>query len=483
MTSGTSTVGGGAPVTNPVSVASSSSAGAAGGSVINVSSLVSELVAATQAPQEAIIESQTTAVSSQISAVGQLKSALSTFQSALDSLATPGAFQSLTASSSDSGVFSATAGTGAVPGSYAITVSSLASAQQLLSNAFAGGSSAVVGTGTLAISLGGSAFNISIDGSDDTVAGIAAAINSASGNPGVTAAVVNGSDGAHLVLSSSLTGAANALQVSETDGGGGLSALTYGSGNTGNYRQQSTAADASFSVAGVAYTSSSNTVSDALSGVTLDLGGLTATGGSATLTVANDNDTVESNIQGFVSAYNALQSSLAALGSYDPSSGSAGPLQGNPLLGNIQNQISHTLYSLVGSSTYSSLASVGITAKSDGSLSVDPATLTNALSTNFSAVSQLFSGSHGIAAQLDSQISAQLAPGAAIDSTQLTLTTREKDLTTRSDTLNAQMQALTASLTQQYSALNALLSSLQTTSSYLTQAFNSLPTVQGQRNG
>lgn len=476
----TSTVGSGAPVTNPVSVASSSSAGAAGGSVINVSSLVSELVAATQAPQEALIESQTTAVTSQISALGTLKSTLSTFQSALTSLATPGAFQSLSASSSDTSVFSATAGAGAVPGTYGITVSALASAQQLLSNAFAGGSSAVVGTGTLAISLGATSFNVSIDATDDTVGGIAAAINSASGNPGVTAAVVNGSDGAHLVLSSTLTGAANTLQVAETDGGAALTALTYGSGNTGNYQQESKAADASFSVAGVAYTSSSNTVADALSGVTLNLSGLTASGSSATLSVANDNTTVESNIQGFVAAYNTLQSSLASLGSYDSSSGTAGPMQGNPLLSNIQNQIRETLYSLVGSSSYNSLASVGITTNSDGSLSVNSSTLDSALSTNFSAVSQLFSGTNGIAAQLNTQLTTDLASGGSIDSTEQTLTAQSNALTTKSNNLTTQMQALTASLTQQYSALNALLSSLQTTSSYLTQAFNALPSVQGQ---
>ncbi|HEY7929321.1 MAG TPA: flagellar filament capping protein FliD [Steroidobacteraceae bacterium] len=443
---------------------------------------MSELVAASQAPQESIIASQTTAVTSQISAVGQLKSALSTFQSALTSLATPSAFQSLTASSSDSTVFSASAASGAVPGTYSVTVSNLASGQQLLSNAFAGGSNAVVGDGTLTLSLGGSSFDVSIDASNDSVAGIAAAINSASGNPGITAAVVNGTDGAHLVLSSSVTGAANTIQVAQTDGGSGLSTLSYSSGSTGNYQQESKAADAAFSVAGVNYTSASNTISDALSGVTLNLTGPTASGASATLTVADDNSTVQSDIQAFVSAYNALQASLASLGSYDASTSTAGPMQGNPLLQNIQSQISHTLYSLVGSSTYNSLASVGITANSDGSLSVNPTSLSNALSTNFSAVSQLFSGSNGIAAQLNSQISADLASGGSIATRQQTLTTQENNLTKQSDNLATQMQALTASLTQQYSALNALLSSLQTTSSYLTQAFNALPSVQGKPN-
>ena len=113
----------------------------------------------------------------------------------------------------------------------------LAQAQQLVSSAFAGGSSAATGTGTLQLSLGGTSFAVTINASNDTVAGIAAAINSATGNPGIEASVVTGTDGAHLVLTSSLTGASNTIQVAETDGGDRLSDLTYGSGNTGNYTE------------------------------------------------------------------------------------------------------------------------------------------------------------------------------------------------------------------------------------------------------
>jgi flagellar hook-associated protein 2 len=482
MTTLTSSVTNSASTSNPVSVASSSSAGAAGGSVINVASLVSQLVAATQAPQQAIITSETQAVTANISALGTLKSALSSFQSALTPLSTPSAFNSETASSSDPTIFTATASAGAVNGSYQVTVSSLASAQQLLSGAFAGGASAAVGTGTLTVSLGSTSFNVTIDSSNDTLTGIAGAINSASGNPGVTATVVNGTDGAHLVLSSTLTGAANTIQVT-VGGGTGLSALAYGSGNTGNYTQQASAQDASFSIAGVPYTSASNTVSDALSGVTFTLLGKTPNGGSATLTVSNDTSSVQANIEAFVAAYNSLQSTFVSLGSYDPTTGSAGPMLGNPVLTGTQNQVRHALYSLVGSSAYNSLASIGITTNRDGSLSVNSAQLTAALSSNFGAVSSLFSSSGGIASQLNSQISAALASGGTITSYSQTLVKRENALTQQSNDLQTQMSALSASLTRQYSQLNALLSSLQTTSSYLTQAINGLPTVQGKSNG
>lgn len=479
MTS-TSSVSGNQPI---VSVASSTSSGAAGGSVINVSELVSELVSSTQAPQESIISSQTQQVTAQISAVGTLQSALSTFQSSLAALDSPSAFGSESATSSDTTAFTASANSGAALGSYAVTVTQLAQAQQLVSNPFTGGSSATVGTGTLQLSLGGASFSVTINSSDDTVAGIAAAINSATGNPGIEASVVMGSDGAHLVLTSSLTGASNTIQVTETDGGNGLSALTYGTGNTGNYTEPagSSPQDAKFSIAGVSYTSASNTVTNALSGITLNL---TAPTSAATLTVATNTSSIETNIEAFVTAYNTLQSSLSSLGSYDATSQTAGPMLGNPLLLGIQNEIKSALYGLVntGSATYNSLASIGITSNSDGTLSVNQATLNTALSTDYSAVSQLFSGTSGIATSLNSQITADLATDGPISSTSQTLVQRENSLTQQSDQLQQQMTALSASLTQQYSALNTLLSSLQTTSSYLTQAFSSLPQVQGTQN-
>jgi flagellar hook-associated protein 2 len=464
------------PVSAPVSIASSSSAGAAGGSVIDVSSIVSQLVTASEAPQQALIASQTQAVTAQISALGTLTGALSTFQSALSSLATPTQFNAQTANSSDTSAFTANASSSAAAGSYAVTVTNTASAQQLVSGPLSATGS--IGDGTLNLSLGSASFSLTISSGNDTLSDIAAAINSASNNPGIEATVIQGTGGAYLLLTSSQTGAANTINVTETDPGNGLSALTYGTGNTKNYTQTAQALDASFSVAGVPLTSPSNTVSSAISGVTLTLLGPT-TGSGGTLTVANDTSTVAQNISNFVTAYNTLVSTITPLGSFDASTDTAGTLQGNPALTGTQSQIQNILYSFVGNSTFNSLASIGITTNPDGSLSVNSSTLQNALSTNFSAVSNLFSSTNGIAAQLNSQITTSLGSTGTIGTYGQTLQTQENNLTTQSNQLNTQSAALTASLTQQYSALNALLSSLQTTSSQLSQTFATLPLVQG----
>ncbi|MBV8806353.1 MAG: flagellar filament capping protein FliD [Sinobacteraceae bacterium] len=468
---------------SPVSVASSSSAAAAGGSVIDVSSLVSQLVAATRAPQDAVISQKTQTVTTQISALGTLKGALSTFQGSLSAIDTPTAFNAEVANTSNSAVFTATATSDATLGSYSISVSQLAQAQQLVSTAFTGGGSAAVGTGTLKLSLGAASFNVTINSSNDTVAGIASAINSATGNPGITAAVITGTDGAHLVLTSALTGATNTIQVAETDSGTSLSALTYGTGNTTNYTQNAQAKDATFSVSGIPYTSPSNTVTSAISGVTLTLTGTSATGTSAQLSVSSDTSTIISNVQAFVTAYNTMAQAIQPLGSFDQTTGTAGPMLGDATLSGVQNDIRSALYGIVntGSSVYNTLASVGITTKPDGTLSLNTSQLQTALSTAPSAVSALFSSTNGVAAALNTRINNELGTTGIVTSRSDTLVKQENALTQQTDDLNTQMTALTATLTQQYAKLNTLLSSLQSTSAYLTQQFAALPVVQ-QKN-
>ncbi len=315
-----------------VSIAGSNSAAAAGGSVINVGELVSELVSAAQAPQETLITNQTESVTTEISAIGTLQSALSTFQSALSSLDTPSAFNSLTASTSDSSTLTATADSDATAGSYTVTVGTLASAQQLLSNEFSQGASAAIGTGTLSLSLGGTSFNVSVNSSNDTLDGVAAAINSADGNPGITATVIQGGDGgAYLLLSSSLTGAANTIQISETDGGDGLAALTYSAASPGNYnysrrpgagcqlrRGRRRAARAPATPGEPTPSAASRSTCSAT----------TDRPRRRTLTVSNNAAAIQTNVASFVSAYNTLVGTFQSLGGYDASTQTAGTTDG-----------------------------------------------------------------------------------------------------------------------------------------------------------
>jgi len=130
------------------------------------------------APKDAVISQQTQKVTTQISAVGALKSALSTFQDSLAAIDTPTAFNAAIANTTNGSVFTATADADAIAGSYTITVGQLASAQQLVSKPFGGAGGVTLGTGTLQLSLGASSFSVAVDSTNNTVGGLAAAINS-----------------------------------------------------------------------------------------------------------------------------------------------------------------------------------------------------------------------------------------------------------------------------------------------------------------
>ena len=205
---------------------------------IDVQGLAAQLVAADRAPQDARISRQETALTVQVSGIGSLKGALSTFQSALQSLKTVSAFSPRAASVSDEDVFTAKADSTAAAGAYDIDVVALAKAQQLASAPFLAGNGAVVGTGTLTIAQGTNNFSVVIDSSNNTVAGIRDAINKVTGNTGVQATLIHESGGTRLVLSSTKTGAANAIQVTQTGGDGGLNQLVYQTVGTHNLTEK-----------------------------------------------------------------------------------------------------------------------------------------------------------------------------------------------------------------------------------------------------
>src|SRR5690606_21130892 len=158
--------------------------------------------------------------------------------------------------------FAATTSAGAAAGRYQVEVLSLASAQKLTSGAFA--ADAAVGTGTLTISAGDTTLSIEIAAPDNTLAGIRDAINAAAGGKTVTASIVTGDDGPHLVLNAVDTGSAGALKISASGGDGGLSALSYDPDGPSGLSQLLPAADARIVVDGIERTSSSNTVTDVI---------------------------------------------------------------------------------------------------------------------------------------------------------------------------------------------------------------------------
>jgi flagellar hook-associated protein 2 len=448
------------------------------GSGLDVTSIVAGLTTAEGLAANDQLADRKATLTAQVSAYGTFQSSLSTLQATLSNLETASSLQGRTATLGDTTIATATATSTAVPATYSLAITNLATAASLSSGPVVG-TTTPIGTGTLTISVGGASADISIDSTDNTLGGIAAAINSASNNPGVTASILTTSDGSRLVLTGTATGAANAITVSQSGGDGGLSALTYSpTGTTNGLTQTQAATDANFSINGFAATSASNQVTSAISGVTVNLVKPTVAGTPTTLTVGTDNTGAQTSIGTFVTALNGLISSIQTLTSYDPSTGTAGPLLGNPTLQAFQNQLAKILDQVTqGTNGSTSLASLGISASTDGTYTQNDTTLTNALSGNLSAVTGFFSGANGVATKLDSLISTYTQAGGLLDSVNSGLQSGLSDVASQQTALNARLAIYSATLTKQYNAMDTAVALLKQTQTYLTAEFN--PTQNG----
>ncbi len=435
------------------------------GSGLNVNSIISQLMAVESIPMQNLQKRQS-GLQSEVSALGQLTSAISTFQTAMQGLTTA-QLQARTATSADNTKFTATAAGGAAAGTYQIEVVSLAQTQQMASAAFADSTTTTVGSAgdTMAIQVGAStsnAFTVTTGG--QTLTQIRDAINNAADNKGVTASILHTDAGYQLVLSSNQTGTANALTLSFQDGSG--TAIT----DPLSLATTQAAADAVIKVNGQQATRASNTISDVIQGVTLNLVGTSATGVSTALTVAQDPTGVTSAVQGFVDAYNALHKTLGDLGSKALSSDSTVSLIQSQLFGVINTPATGV------SSTYSYLAGIGVSIQKDGTMALDSTQLTTALSTDPNGVARLFTdATQGFATRFGNLAQQLATPGGIVDGETQGLNDQISSLQTQIDNQQVRLTAEQQSLRQQFSALDALLGTMQTTSNFLTQQLAALP--------
>jgi flagellar hook-associated protein 2 len=351
-----------------------------------ITSLIQQASTAYQAPATAA-QAQETPIQTQISALGQVQSALSGLQTALGGLADLQTLAQQSVTTSPSGTVSATATNAAAPGTYNFSDIQLAEAQSLVSAGFASAGSSL-GAGSITIQTGSSSpVTVTIASGEDTLNGIADAINQA--NAGVQAAVVYNGSSYLLSLSAQNTGSAGAFTVSGSGGEAGFS-YTPGGGSNGLSVEQP-AANASFSLNGIPITSSSNTVTNAVPGLTLTLAG----SGSATVTVTQDVSALDQAADGLVSALNNVLQTIDQNSTYSPSSG-AGPLLGNVglqlLRNNLLNAISNPASGVVTNSPYNSLSSIGFSINANGTVSLNDQQLESAAQSNYGAVAGLLGG-------------------------------------------------------------------------------------------
>jgi flagellar hook-associated protein 2 len=433
------------------------------GSGLNISAIVSALTTSFGAAQTSQLTNQQNSLDSQVSAYGTFTSALDTLKLALPPLEDARQLAGFAATVADKTIATASTTTDAVAGQYSLQVNNLATSAALTSGPVA--AAAVVGTGTLTIAVGGASTAITIDSTNNSLAGIAAAINSAPNNPGVTASIITATGGSRLVLTGTSTGAANSITVTPSGGDGGLSSLAF--------TQTRAPQDASFSINGFAATSASNVVSGAITGVTINLQQASAANTPTTLTISPDTSSAQTSIDKFVTALNGVLSSIQTLTAFDPSTGTAGPLNGNATLEAFQNQLQNILGQVTnGSGGVKSLTDLGITAGTSGTYATDDTKLGNALSASLASIGNLLGGTNGLATQLSNLVDGYTKPGGLLATINQGLETGLSNVSKQQAALSAQLAAYSATLTAQYNAMDKAVAQLKQTQTFLNAEFN-----------
>jgi len=409
---------------------------AIGATNLDINSIVSQLMSVERRPLSKL-DQQEASYQAKLSAYGSIKGAIAGFQTALLGLNNAGVYQSVKATASDTTVFSASATSTAVAGTYSLEVASLTQAQKLVA---AGQPSQTesIGTGaatTVTFDFGtisgtldpltgiydpGATFtgngnpskSITIDSSNNSLQGIRDAINAA--GVGVTATIVNDGSGTpyRLALSSNNSGASNSLRIAVAGGGDAsvTGLLAHDPTGTQNLSETVTASNASFKVNGIPVTKTSNTITDVIEGVTLNLSKVTTS--PVTLTVARDTSTVSSSISGFVKAYNDIVATLKNSSGYNAETKQGGILLGDSTVRNLQNQLRNMLNTAVtgASGSLTRLADVGVNFQKDGTLAVNQTKLNDAINNHFSDIASLFTS---VGKASDSLIGFSAATGTA----------------------------------------------------------------------
>jgi len=453
------------------------------GSGLDINGLVSQLMTAESKPLD-LLKTQEKQFNTKLSAYGTLKSAISTFQTAMRDLTGSKGLSAQTVTSSNAGVLSATANGTAAAGVFTIEVTQLAQRQKLTSAGVAD-ATASLGSGSLNIKVGANA-EVVVTPTDYSLQGIRDAINES--DAGVTATIVNDgtANGNHLVITSKDSGAANTVKITATDAS--LSQFDYDpaapvlyDANTppAGMSQLQAAQDANLTVDGIPITKPSNTITDAIQGVSLNLTQVSG-GTPVTITVGQDTETVKTSIGNFVKAFNDLKQTIGNLTAYDPTTNIGGPLVGDSGANSVLNQIRSTLtQSISGAGSLSMLSDIGVSFQKDGTLALDNSKLQKAIDGNFQDVAKLFTSTNGFATQLNSLTGDMLATDGLITSRTDGLNNSIQNIKKREDSMQARLDSIEERYRTQFIALDQTISSMQSTSAYLTQQLSALTNLSG----
>jgi flagellar hook-associated protein 2 len=434
------------------------------GQGIDVSSLVQQIIAE-QSGELAVWQGQQTTLATQDGVLEGMNNNLTNLQTAVAALADPtGALTAQAATSSNTGVLTAIAQSTAIAGTHQIEVTSLATTGTLYTDPIAAGADTSFlasgeTTGDLQLQVGGASGttdDIAItQGSNDTLNTLASYINaqSTANNWGVTASVVSDPSGSRLSLQSQNSGSSGALAIANNSN----TTLTFDTPEGGT--------NAALTIDGVPFSSSTNTVTGAIQGVTLSLLSQSP-GNPVQLTVGPDTGQISSAVNNFISAYNNVVSTINTQYVVDPTGATpAPPLESDISLRSLQSSmLTDAAYAIGGNGGLVNLASMGINMNNDGTLTVgltpSGQTFAQVLAANPSAVQNFFQNASGtgFANNFNADLTNLTDPTQGPLNVDLAQNNAEQqDLTTTINNFETQLTTETTALTSQYDAVNASL--------------------------
>ncbi|WP_017902248.1 flagellar filament capping protein FliD [Pseudomonas asplenii] len=480
------------------------------GSGLDIGSIVTALVNADKSAKQTQIDTATKTNTLKISGVASLKSALAAFQKTMTDLnVSLTAFAGYTATSGTATTLTSTADNTAVPGTYNVVVSSLATGSKVASAAFAGGASSAIPSGTLTISQNGTNYNVDIP-ANATLQSTRDLINSKLSGNGFSANIVTDSSGAsRMVISSTTTGAGSDIKVSGIAGLAidGTQLMGNNPSATASGAVTALATDASLTVDGLQVTSKSNTVTGAISGLTLNLlsAGAPGVGASSTVTVATNTSGLQTSIQSFVDSYNTLMTTINSLskatadadGNLTVSAAFTGDSLPRSLISDIREQLTApgpggalSVLSQLGVLTVA-----GGNSSNSGNLSFDTAAFSKAMATPGMSgqVQQLFNGTNstnGLFSRIGNTLNTYLGTpvagtslrtGGLLDDRNTILQKTAKNLTDQQAALDLRVANMTKTLTAKYNAMDLLVGQMKATASSITSFFTSLNAQQSAK--
>lgn len=452
------------------------------GSGLDINGIITKLMAVESQPLT-VLATKEASYQAKLTAYGSLKGALSSLQTAAKTLSTVSTFTGRSASSSDNTLFTASATSDAASGSYDLAVTTIAKSHAVRTNLSYG--SDTFDSGMLRITVGsGTPVDIALTGTN-TLSGIRDAINEA--DTGVSATIINDGSADRLVLTSETTGSEGAITFeAPTSNNDGMRRLTDLVGT--NLTESQTADDAVFTLNGITITRSSNSITDAIDGVTINLlkepsQVLPITPLTGKLTITQNTGAVTAAVSTFVKAYNDVIGGIKTMTAYDAANKKSSVLTGDSTARNIQSQLSSLVSASVSgiAGGLSRMSDIGITMQKDGTLATDSSKLSAALANPDKDVAALFTqtitGNTGIAVRFNTLLGGIIGSDGLIESRTDGINASIKDIQRRGETLQLRLAQIEKRYRAQFTALDTLVASMNQTSQYLTQQLASLPST------